>query len=96
MALGKQVAVGVAATKLDDEAGSLAGHEVTITNQDAAISVFLGDSTVTNSGGTAGYELKAGKTITLHLTNADEVVYAIAASGTPRVDVIATTLGFPG
>ena len=51
-------------------------------------SVFLGDSQVTNSGGTIGFELAAGAGFTFSLSNAN-LLYAISASGTQTINFVA-------
>lgn len=59
-----------------------------IQNADAAINIFIGGPTVTNTGATTGLLLAPGQVIPLSLINGD-ILYAIAASGTPDVAVIA-------
>jgi hypothetical protein len=87
MVKSAQVTVTTTAAKLEDEGQEMAGDTVFIRNTDAAISVFLGGSGVTN---TTGFELKAGQQIgPLAFDSADAPLYAVAASGTPRVDVLA-------
>lgn len=56
-----------------------------ITNQDASVSAYLGGAGVTSA---AGYELKAGASITVSIIPTD-VLYAVTASGTVRLDVLA-------
>ncbi len=61
------------------------GRSVIVTNLDGAITVYLGDSTVT----TAGYQLLHGASVTLALSVGDSL-YGLAASGSPNVSYIAT------
>ncbi len=63
----------------------LAGGMVVIKNQDATNSANLGGSTVTT---TTGFELKAGQQVGPFMITGNAVLYAIAAAGTPRVDVL--------
>lgn len=90
--VGKQVSVNDVGhsgpTLLMTGAGSMADQKpVTLKNQDATNSVFLGGSTVTASGGSAGYELKAGVSITVALLLGDDL-YAMASTNGTRVDVL--------
>ena len=62
-----------------------AGNSVLVTNQGATASVFLGGPTVTSSGATIGYELKAGLSISLGV---GDPLFAIAAAAGGRVDVL--------
>jgi hypothetical protein len=62
-----------------------------IKNQDAAIIVTVGGSTVAASGNLGGYQLKTNDSLQLtdmSATIQSEEWWAIAASGTPIVDVI--------
>ena len=82
-----QVSVAATATNLtptlaDD---SRTDYSITIINQGTA-SVFLGPSGVTTANGT---ELKPGANISLDIRG-DGAIYGIVASGTNRVDVLAT------
>jgi hypothetical protein len=54
-----------------------------VTNLDGAITVYLGDATVTS----AGYQLLKGASVTLSLGPGD-AVYGLAASGSPNVAYI--------
>lgn len=56
-----------------------------LTNLDGAITVYLGGSGVTS----AGYQLLKGASVTLSLSVGD-VVYGLAASGSPNVSYITT------
>lgn len=78
-AVGKQVAVDANATHL-----LASGVYVTVKNQDAVNSVFLGGSGVTAAN---GFELKFGQQIEYDASIDD--LYAIcAATKTARVDVV--------
>lgn len=57
---------------------------VVVQNQDAAITIYVGGPTVTNTGATTGIKVLAGQSIALRVMNGDSV-YAIPASGTPNV-----------
>lgn len=61
---------------------------ILIQNPDAAINIFLGGPTVTNTGAATGILISPGQIITMSLTNGD-ILYAIAASGTPNIVVMA-------
>lgn len=81
-----RVTVGTSAAALTaTETDVVSGTRVTVTNRDATNSVDLGDSSVTSG---AGYELKAGETVTFVL-GAGEQLHAISA-GSVRVDVLRT------
>lgn len=73
--------------KIADQGESGEDVWVTVHNKGAA-SVFLGGSTVANSGASAGYELEAGVIVPVHLVGGD-TLFAFAASTTQRVDVLA-------
>jgi hypothetical protein len=71
---------------------------VIITNEDASLTIRIGPSTVTNSGGTAsltGLAIPAGQTLALGSSQAGNAldasgnIYAIADSGTPAISHIA-------
>ena len=59
---------------------------ISVQNLDPAIIVYLGSSSVTTSS--YGFALLAGQTYTIDLLASDQL-YAIAASGTPNVAVLA-------
>lgn len=81
MAKGTRAVVGNAAAILVHD-----GTVATVTNRDAANSVSLGGKTVAAG---AGYELKAGETITVDARGED--IYAIRdGAADVRVDVLAT------
>lgn len=80
------VAVATAAVKVFAGNGTSYGS-LTIRNEDASIKVFVGGSTVTNSGATAGVSLAAGASIVLTV-KAGEDVWVSSASGTPNVSFI--------
>lgn len=60
--------------------------KVAVQNVDASIAVYLGGSNVTSAGAN-GYLLAAGEQISFDLYVGD-VLYAVAASGTPSVRVL--------
>ena len=62
---------------------------ISIQNTDASIVVYLGTSAVTSS--TYGVSLAAGSSITLDSLGPNEKIYAIAASGTPKVAILMVT-----
>lgn len=84
MAAQATVTISTAATLLFTAPN---GGSVTIRNEDAAIKVFIGSATVTNSGATAGVSLAAGASITIPLKS-NEPIFAVAASATPAVSVV--------
>jgi len=59
---------------------------ISVQNLDSAITVYLGSSSVTTSS--YGFALLAGQTYTVDLLASDQL-YAISASGTPNVAVLA-------
>jgi len=59
---------------------------ISVQNLDSAIIVYLGSSSVTTSS--YGFALLAGQTYTVDLLASDQL-YAISASGTPNVAVLA-------
>ena len=62
---------------------------VSIQNTDASIVVYVGASNVTSTS--YGVALAAGASITLDSLSPSEKVYAIAASGTPKVATLMVT-----
>jgi hypothetical protein len=62
--------------------------QVVIKNVDGAITVYVGGSTVTNAGAN-GFEILAGATLSFEINSHDELVYAVAASGTPSIRILA-------
>lgn len=88
--VGRRVSVGTSATKLNSADGdSVAGSSLLIHNKDASVSVFLGGAEVTATGGSVGCELEAAAAVPADISAGDNL-YAIAASGTVRVDVLET------
>lgn len=73
-------------TKLEDEGGKIAGEQVAIHNKGSG-SVFLGKDSATLTTST-GYELLAGEWLTLELTSAAPMIFAVAAVDHQRVDVL--------
>jgi len=59
---------------------------ISVQNLDPVITVYLGSSLVTTSA--YGFALLAGQTYTIDLLASDQI-YAISASGTPNVAVLA-------
>jgi len=59
---------------------------ISVQNLDSAIIVYLGSSSVTTSS--YGFALLAGQTYMIDLLASDQI-YAISASGTPNVAVLA-------
>jgi len=62
---------------------------ISIQNTDATITVYLGGSTVSSSS--YGVQLIAGASVTLDSLGPEDVIYAIAASGTPKVATLMVT-----
>lgn len=62
---------------------------ISVQNTDASITVYLGSSSVTSSS--YGVQLVAGASITLDSLSPSEKLYAIAASGTPKVATLLVT-----
>lgn len=60
---------------------------VTIKNEDASIIVFVGGSTVTNSGSTAGVSLAGKATISIPVVSGEKI-YVSSASATPNVSYL--------
>jgi hypothetical protein len=71
---------------LANEAAYESKVSLSIQNLDSSIIVYLGSSSVTTSS--YGFSLLAGQTYTIDLLASDQL-YAIAASGTPNVAVLA-------
>lgn len=61
-------------------------YSIAIKNVDGLIDVHIGGSTVTSAGAN-GFTLAAGNSISIDLAPGDEL-YAVAASGTPNIDVL--------
>lgn len=81
---GRRVNAGTSPANLATPAtDNVAGSSILVTNRHASASVDLGDEDVTAG---AGYELKAGESVTVDLDS--EGVYAVASSGSVRVDVL--------
>ena len=55
-------------------------------NVDATITIYVGGSAVSSSN---GYPLLAGQSIPANIVGDNEVLYAISASGTPNMAVLA-------
>lgn len=92
---GAQVSIGTTATALNVGAGDAMGLRVK-NKATAAASVFLGDATVTTSGGTAGYELEPGEAVNVDasvLSGGSEVLYGVVASGSVTVHVLRVGVG---
>ena len=62
---------------------------LSIQNTDGTIVVYLGGSTVSSSS--YGVSLAGGASITLDSLSPGEKLYAIAASGTPKVGILMVT-----
>lgn len=62
---------------------------LSIQNVDSSITVYIGGSNVTSTS--YGVQLVAGASVTLDSLSQNEVVYAIAASGTPKVALLQVT-----
>lgn len=62
---------------------------LSIQNTDASITVYIGASGVTSSS--YGVQLIAGASITLDSLSPSEKIYAIAASGSPKVATLMVT-----
>jgi hypothetical protein len=84
----KQATVTVATTATLIFTATVHGF-LTVHNEDAAIKVFIGGPTVTNSGATAGLGLAnaAAQPVQIPLF-IGESVFAAAASGTPLVSYV--------
>lgn len=83
MALGtKQVTLSTTAAKIANAHGT--GCVVKVKNMDAAILVYVGNTGVL---ATTGYLLGAGAEVTLEYPAESNDLYAVAASGTPKVCV---------
>jgi hypothetical protein len=86
------------ATLLNNDAAVTVGPEtrnawqygtISVQNTDTSITVYLGGSGVTASS--YGVALIAGASITLDSLSPSEKLYAIAASGTPKVATLMVT-----
>lgn len=64
-------------------------QNVLVQNTDAAIVIYVGGAGVTSTS--YGLSLAAGQSITLDSLGPNEVLYAIAASGTPKVSLLFVT-----
>jgi hypothetical protein len=62
---------------------------ISIQNTDGTITVYLGASNVSSTS--YGVQLVAGASVTLDSLGPEEVIYAIAASGTPKVALLMVT-----
>lgn len=82
-----QASVGTSASKIIDPGLDDARQDFAASiHNKGTVSIFLGGSGVTTGN---GYEVGAGEAVSLVLTGSD-AVYAVAASGTQRVDVLRT------
>jgi hypothetical protein len=81
-----RVTVTTSATALDAPDPGSGSYDVLVRNRGTA-SVDLGGSDVTTG---AGFELAAGDVLTFQ---GNEILYAVAASGTVRVDVLRAGVG---
>lgn len=80
-----QIPVTNVVTLLEDENGLIRGEHVVIYNR-GALSVYIGGPAVST---TTGFELGSGQSISVDLSEANQEIYAIAASGTQAVHVLA-------
>jgi len=62
---------------------------ISIQNTDASIVVYIGGAGVTSTS--YGVSLSAGQSVTIDSLGPNEVVYAIAASGSPKVALLKVT-----
>lgn len=62
-------------------------QDLIIQNLDSSIAIYIGSSTVTNSGSTRGFKLSAGQSIAFSVGPGCPV-YAVAASGTPDCAIV--------
>ena len=77
------------ATKINTVGGTPSSHyKIYVKNLDASINVFVGLTGVTSS---TGLRLNTGETIVIEPVVAGTDLYAISASGTPSVAVMAVT-----
>ena len=77
------------ATKINTVGGTPSSHyKIYVKNLDASINVFVGLTGVTSS---TGLRLNTGETIVIEPVVAGTDLYAIGASGTPSVAVMAVT-----
>lgn len=83
-----QAAVTVATSATVVVAAAKGYRRVLLRNEDAAIAVFIGGATVTNSGATAGVKLPAATTSSTLMLAPGDAIYAAAASGTPTVSYL--------
>jgi hypothetical protein len=60
--------------------------QVAIRNDDASISIYVGESDV---DATNGFEVEADTTFSYEIRSVDELLYVVAASGTPTCHIIA-------
>jgi hypothetical protein len=80
------IALSTSATALPTT--PLAGRqELVIQNLDSSIVIYVGSSTVTNSGATRGIKLTAGQSMVV-AAGPGCAVYAVAASGTPDCAIL--------
>jgi hypothetical protein len=85
------VSVGTTAT-LICTVGSAPENDGGLVQNNGSTPVFLGGSTVTASGATAGVQVAAGATVTVPTTGAERLsLYGILGSGTANVSYL-----FPG
>lgn len=88
-ASGRRVTVTTSPTRLDTADKSQdhqSGDTIVLRNTDASASVDIGGASVASG---SGFELVAGAGLSYDLAGSDGL-YAIAASGTVRVDVLET------
>lgn len=62
---------------------------ISVQNTDATIVVYLGGSSVSSTS--YGVQLAAGASVTLDSLSPEEKIYAIAASGSPKVAILMVT-----
>jgi hypothetical protein len=83
MAKGQRVEVGTSPTRLSSSAGKVGEKRAVYFKNKGAVSVDIGGDDVETD---EGYELEAGEGVSLDVIGRDDP-YAVAASGTVRVDV---------
>jgi hypothetical protein len=69
-------------------AGATVPIQVAVKNNDAAIIIYVGDVTVADTGAN-GFAIAPGATFSYEVRSPDELVYVVAASGTPSASIIA-------
>lgn len=83
--MSQQVSVGTSGFRLDSGLSASTALVSLLVRNRGTVAVYVGGSGVTTGN---GFQLDPGESMSIDLRFADAGVYALAASGTQRVDVM--------